>query len=142
MLSTLFTTLWYFIVNKTISRQYHLEYGKEPFVWSKAKKYSDNSMLIVDNHKQKSEWWNVNNMRSVHFYGEWLSTFQKLCSKKMSRWWNARAEHRKENLEKKTFFEKLIENFQLTLIRVTINQSNLHQENFIVFIFWEWFFIF
>ena len=28
-------------------------------------------------------------------------------------------------LEKKTFFEKLIENFQLTLIRVTINQWNL-----------------
>ena len=54
MLSTLFTTLWYFIVNKTISRQYHLEYDKEPFVRSKAKKYSDNSTLIVDNHKQKA----------------------------------------------------------------------------------------
>ena len=54
VLFTLFTTLWYFIVNKTISTQYHLEYDKEPFVWSIARKYSDNSTLIVDNHKQKA----------------------------------------------------------------------------------------
>ena len=78
-------------------------------------------------------------MRSVHFFGEWFCTFQKLSSKKKSRWWNARAEHKKENLEKKLFFGKLIENFQLTLIRVTINPSNSQQNNFIKFIFWEWF---